>query len=573
MTQIKPVTAVFSVLLLTACSVTPDADSGASDAQQPAASYTEEPWSEEVLFQLRAAAHAGTSAEHGEAVAQLLEEARVQQDLSLLRRAAGLAWRMQAWPGLIEATELWLSWEPGAVDARRLQILAYLNAGQSGNAIAAMQDWLAATPDEIDTLLSREFVQILASAEDTQGRLALLDTLIEEAGLDPQSPLAMAARSRLLWETGRPDQAFDQARLAAEQSGLRDDLVWAAQLASSMQDDPAALQFYRQARAVAPDEWTLGLAEAQILRNMDQIDEALDVIAQLPDNPDVLYSRASYLYENGEAEAALAVWQQLADWAPVEDVDQHAFMVAWLAEFLQLDDRAAEWYAQVRGGPQVDRAMIRRAVLLAEAGQLAEARELLTLARDTESADQRERAFLVEAELLTERDQANEAISLLTEALRESPGSISLLYARAISAVEQDNLDLAEQDLRRIIRIDGENAMALNALGYTLTDLTTRHSEAYRLIRRALELSPEEPAILDSMGWVYFRLGRPAEALPYLERALAGEDNPEIAAHLAEVLWTLEQTERAAEVLRDSSQRHPADEHLADVIERLEITL
>jgi tetratricopeptide (TPR) repeat protein len=403
--------------------------------------------------------------------------------------------------------------------------------------------------------------------------LNLLEAVIESAGIDPDGALALAARSRLLWETGRPDAAYEQARRAADLSGTREDLTWAAQLASSIEDYPAALELYGMAREVAPDEWTLGLAQAQLLRNMDRLDEALEVIAVLPENPDVLYSRASYLYEAGDREAALVAWQQLADWAPVEDVDQHAFMVAWLAEFMGLSAEAADWYAQVREGPQADRAMIRRAVLLAQEDQLDEARSLLVLARDTEQPEQRERAYLVEAELLTEAGYADEAMELLTQALRETPNSVGLLYARAISAVEADDLELAEQDLRRIIRIDGENAMALNALGYTLTDLTSRHNEAYRLIRRALELAPEEPAILDSMGWVYFRLGRPEAALPYLERALAGDDNPEIAAHLAEVLWALEQTDRAQALLRDASERHPEDEHVLDVIKRLEIPL
>jgi Flp pilus assembly protein TadD len=101
--------------------------------------------------------------------------------------------------------------------------------------------------------------------------------------------------------------------------------------------------------------------------------------------------------------------------------------------------------------------------------------------------------------------EQDEAVELLGRALRESPNSIRLLYARGLNAVHADDLELAEQDFRRIIQMDGDNAMALNALGYTLTDRTNRHQEAYRLIRRALELEPDDPAILDSMGWVYFR--------------------------------------------------------------------
>jgi len=238
---------------------------------------------------------------------------------------------------------------------------------------------------------------------------------------------------------------------------------------------------------------------------------------------------------------------------------------------LGLDQQAREWYAQVRDGPNVDRALLRRAILLADAQRLDEARQMLLLARDTEQRDVREQAWLIESELLREAGRADEALDLLGRALSDAPSSISLLYSRAINAIESDDLSLAEQDLRRIIQIDPDNSMALNALGYTLTDRTTRHAEAYRLIRRALELSPDEPAILDSMGWVYFRLGQPETALGYLERALDGEDNPEIAAHLGEVLWHLERTDRARAVLHQAWDRHPDDRHLAETMQRLEL--
>ncbi|MFW5816616.1 MAG: tetratricopeptide repeat protein [Wenzhouxiangella sp.] len=574
MTQSKPVLTGILFILLTACGLTPEAErveSGSND--ETAASYTEEQWSDEVLFHLRAAQQAGGGDEHREAIRRLLDVALEQQDLDLVRQAAGMAWRTRHWPGLIEATDVWLEQKPTSSDARRLGILARLNAGRAEQAVEAMRRWLAQAPGDADRLLQRDLVQILAATEAPEQAPQYLDAVIEAAGLDAGGVAAVSARSRLFWEIGEPQQALKLARTAAELSEAREPLAWAAQLASAVEDHELALALYRRARAVAPQAWTLALAEAQALRNLDRLDDALEVLSELPDNPDVLYSRASYRFEAGQRGAAEDAWQQLASWAPVEDDNQHAFMVAWLAEFLELDEQAAAWYARVRSGPQADRAMIRRAALLAADDRLAEARELLRLARDTEHDDQRERAYLVEAELLSEHGQQDQALNLLSEALREAPNSIGLLYGRAMTAVATDQLELAEQDLRRIIRIDGENAMALNALGYTLTDRTSRHNEAYRLIRRALELAPDEPAILDSMGWVYFRLGRPESALPYLQRALAGDDNPEIAAHLAEVLWHLDQPERAGEVLREAILRHPGNDDLADVISRLDITL
>ncbi len=574
MNQIKLI--LFSVLflLLSACASLPDTDGGSAETEtETAASYTEDEWSDEVLFQLQAAAHGGFSEDHDQVLKELLATAGEKADVELVQQAVGLAWRMQRWALLQEAAGLWRQLDPDTADARRLEILAALNQGRSDKAVELAARWLSRDNESRERLLRRDLVQVIAAAEGVEDRSAVLDEVISKTGIDRESGAALAARSQLYWQMDQPEQAYEAALKAAALTGERADLTWAAQLATALDDYPEALVLYRQARQTAPEEWTLGLAEAEVLRNLERLDDALEVLSELPLNPDVLYSIATYRFQAGDERGAAEAWQQLAAWSPVEDADQHAFMVAWLAEFLERPADAAQWYARVRGGSNVDRAMIRRAVLLADDGKLDEARGLLQLARDTEQADQRERAFLVEAELLREHGNEAQGLRLLGDALRESPGSIRLLYARAIHAVESDDLELAEQDLRRIIQIDSDNAMALNALGYTLTDRTHRHREAYRLIRRALELEPDEPAILDSMGWVYFRLGRPETALPYLERALDGEDNPEIAAHLVEVLWVLEQRERATELLRDALVRHPDDQHLDDTRHRLEISL
>ena len=574
MDQFKPIFCGAAIFLLAACATTPDPNSvqEKSDAEATA-SYTEEEWNDELMFQMQAAAHAGAVDEHDASLRRLIEAAESDRDVGLVRQAVGVAWRMERWELLSEAAGLWHELEPQSSDARRLMILSDLKQGRVEEATEAMQHWLATEVENAEQLLRRDLVQVIVAAEEAVDASAILNEVIAGSAFASEGVAAVAARSQLHWHLDDPKPAYELALQAARMGGGREHLVWAAQLATALNEYLEALDLYRRARSVDSEDWTLALAEAEVLRNLDRLDDALEVLASLPKNPDVLYSLASYRFQSGDVSGAEAAWQELADWSPVEDADQHAFLVAWLAEFLQLPADAAEWYARVRSGANVDRAMIRRAVLVADQGRLDEARELLKLARDTERQDQRERAFLVEAELLREHRHAEEAVALLGLALRETPGNIRLLYARALHAVEMDDLELAEQDLRRIIRLDGNNAMALNALGYTLTDRTHRHNEAYRLIRRALELEPEEPAILDSMGWVYFRLGRPEDALPYLEKALQGEDNPEIAAHLGEVLWHLDRREQAREVLQEAWLRHPGDRHLDDALQRLEITL
>ncbi|MFU8831497.1 MAG: tetratricopeptide repeat protein, partial [Wenzhouxiangella sp.] len=384
-----------------------------------------------------------------------------------------------------------------------------------------------------------------------------------------RTPQVLESRSFLMWQLGRTAEALELALDAAEQGGERDHRVWAAQLAAAEDDLELALDLYRQARADNPTDRGLALAEVEILRQMDRTDEAIDFLATMPPDSDVLYTLGSYLYQAGRLEEAEAAWVELAAVEDADDPVHHAFLVAFLAELLELDEQALEWYEQVQSGPNANRAMLRRAVIEGQQGNLLAARSLLQSVRLGDERDLSRQSLIIEADLLREADQADQAVRLLTSALREQPNDVVLLYSRAICAVAMDDIDLAEQDFRRILQIEDDNAMALNALGYTLTDRTDRHQEAYRLISRAHELEPDSPSILDSMGWVYFHLGQPERALPYLEQALEGEDNPEIAAHLGEVLWHLGREAEATEILSNAVDRFPEDSYLADTRRRL----
>jgi len=559
-----------ALLALTGCA-TPSRQTTAEDVspERGLASYNEASRSEQVSVLLQQAEQSRALGDQQGVLDALLAAARIAGDPELTRQTVAMAWRLSDWQALVEAAELWRADDPQSDDARRLLALGLLNSGQTGPATALLSEWLIDADRRGPAW--RELAQLLSAVDDPEVAESVFSALVASDQATGDEAEVLRARSRLNWQLDRPEIALELALAAAERSGEREDLVWAAQLATAFDDYEQALRLYRQARLLDPADVVLGLSEAEALRQLDRIDEALSVLNALEPTPDVLYSIATYRHLSGQEAEAREAWERLAAWAPVDDLDQHAFMVAWLAEILELRVEAAEWYSRVRGGPNVDRALLRRALLLAGDDRLDQARQMLLLARDTEQRDLREQAWLIEAELLREAGRADEAVDLLGQALRESPGSIPLLYSRAINAIEMDDLALGEQDLRRIIQIDADNAMALNALGYTLTDRTTRHAEAYRLIRRALELSPDEPAILDSMGWVYFRLDRPETALGYLERAMAGEDNPEIAAHLGEVLWHLDQPERAREVLHTAWERHPDDRHLRETMDRLEL--
>jgi tetratricopeptide (TPR) repeat protein len=174
-----------------------------------------------------------------------------------------------------------------------------------------------------------------------------------------------------------------------------------------------------------------------------------------------------------------------------------------------------------------------------------------------------------EGDLLNSEKRHEEAMAVYDKALADGVYNPDLLYARAMTAEKLGRIDLLEKDLREILSKDPKNIQALNALGYTLADRTQRYTEAYDLIKQALNLSPNDFFIVDSMGWVMYRLGRHEEALEYLQKALKQRQDPEIAAHLYEVLWVMGKQEEANKVWDTAKRSNPDSDLLNHVKERL----
>jgi tetratricopeptide (TPR) repeat protein len=521
----------------------------------------------DLLFHVIAAERLGAVGDYHEALEHYLEAARLGDDPELARQVVSMAMRLGDWGTLVEGARRWQELVPDEQAPAQFLVLGWMNLGAVDQAAALLADKMSVAEDQQGAW--RDAVVLMAAAEQDDVILATMDALVERLGNQADSLEVMQARSHLHWQLDQPDQALALALEAAELGGERDQLVWAAQLAAADEQLELARELYRRARQQAPDERDLGLAEAEVLRQMDQIDDAIDLLNEMPAGSEVLYTLGTYLYQAERLDEAGDVWGQLAAVENVDDPVHHAYLVGFLAELLEFDEQALQWYERVEQGPHANRALLRRAIIEGDRGSLLVARNLLQSVRLGSDRSLREQSWLIEADLLRQADQADEAVELLTGALREQPGSVSLLYTRAICAVAMDDLELAEQDFRRILQIEDDNAMALNALGYTLTDRTNRHQEAYRLIRRALELEPDSPAILDSMGWVYFRMGQPEMALPYLEQALEGEDNPEIAAHLGEVLIHVGREDEGLAVLEGARERFPNDHYLIETLQRL----
>jgi len=229
--------------------------------------------------------------------------------------------------------------------------------------------------------------------------------------------------------------------------------------------------------------------------------------------------------------------------------------------------KAGIHYQAVHDGDNYFDAQVRMALILARQDRIEEARRHLDRI-GTKNQQQKTMLVQAEAELLIEEKRYEDAMEAYDKALGKQGYNSELLYSRAMLAEKMDRLDILEADLRRILEKEPENAQALNALGYTLADRTDRYREAYELIKKAMEISPGDYYILDSMGWVLYRQGKLDKAVEYLRRALAIRNDPEIAAHLGEVLWVKGDKEGAREVWETALQETPDDRKLLDVIER-----
>lgn len=515
--------------LLAGCASGPQSAEPAGPAEEAAA----------MVADARSAAEAG---EYRYATDLLMQALDDSSDPAVARQAAQLASAIDDWPAADRAARRWLELQPESPQAAQIATIAALRQEQVERAVALLRTHLVGKGNPMDWATA---TALLAAAGSAEVSVTALERLIGQAdefepGFDDY------LRSRLAWQLDRQRQAFDLAEQALRIQPGYERAIWAARLAQAGELPDKALQYYRQAGQFEPDDRAAAIAEVELLQDLGRGEEALDVLDRLSPDAEILYTRGVLQQDLGRLAAAGATWQRMAALDPEQAGARHAWLTGLLAEILEMGDEAIEWYARVEGEFKA-RADLRRAILMAGRGELEQARTLLADVRRSPQPEIAEQAWLVEGQILSEAGNDGLALELLSDALTQLPGSSSLLYARAMAAVNDDELALAEQDLRAIIQSDPDNAVALNALGYTLSDRTDRQREAMRLIETALALEPENPAILDSMGWVLFKLDRAEEGLPYLRRAVEAEPHPEIVAHLIEALWTVGRRDEARE--------------------------
>ncbi|MFJ5539086.1 tetratricopeptide repeat protein [Vreelandella titanicae] len=515
------------------------------------------------LSTLLGAELAGQRGDYRYASQGYLEAAKRYREPALAERATFAA-RFGDEASLVEASALrWRELAPQAEAPNRLLAAFSLQRG----------DWLDSLEQRIAIVEAGGHGDITAFAEIAVAEEAPL-TLIAQQLLEhlarpnaDQLPhhsdvlLGTALIEAALGDTTLAQRRLDQVELLDPESAA----LWLvkARLALEVEDYPAAQRAAQQGLELAPDDvrFILLLAQAEIrLNNISAAEVQTNALLEShAGNEDLRLSLSQLYLEEGHPEPAQRLLQPLIGQPNVPDLAY--YLLGAITQEQGDIDNALLYYRQVSEGSEFLPARAAAAQMLIEEDRLLDARAFLRIERmrfDNYFTE----LVMLEVQLLDEINQPADADALLDREISRTPDDASLLYMRAMRRWEAGDIAGMEQDLRQILRTDPDNAEALNALGYTLADLNLpgRLQEAFELIERAYEADPDNPAVLDSMGWVYFRLGEPEEALPWLESAYMQLPDQEVAAHLAEVLNALGRDEEARQLIQQIMQRtnqHP----------------
>lgn len=501
----------------------------------------------------------------GAAFDHYLEAAKLAADA----RMAELATRAALASGDLGAAQrgvlLWLELAPSSVVARLAAAHVALRLDKRQHAAVHLRRVLELTqPQGGDGVL--EVAAVIATIDPVAQRLDLMRALVKEAPADPaaQYALAMVAADAKDYETA-VGAAREALRLKPDWDKPRLMLV---RLLLAQGKRAEARKVLEQFVDGTPDDHVLRMLYAQLLVEDREYSSARNVFERMlrnaPKEPDVLFAIGILSLQLEDATAARGYFERL--YATGQRRDDAALYLGQIEEQAGALDKALGWYDKVSGESALD-ARVRSARVQAVMGDVEKAREALQRLRE-QSPEQAVTLWLIEAEILRDQGQSQVAMTIYDQSLAAHPDNTELLYARALHAVSLGQLEVLERDLRTILARDPDHADALNALGYTLADRTDRLQEAYGYIDRALTLAPEEPAVLDSMGWVLFKLGRHDEAIGYLRRAYAQLPDGEIGAHLGEALWAAGQREEAWRVWDEALAANPDHEYLQRVVGR-----
>ena len=488
------------------------------------------------------------------------------RDPRVLERTVEIAGYARRFDIALEAAKLWLDVEPDSVRAQQMLTSMLIMSNRMDELAPTLIRML-----EMDrAALGANLLGLNRMFARNEDRVAVFNLIEKVCRLffgvaEAHYAVAIAANSAAMHE-----RAQAEANRALE---LRPEWEMAALLQAQIAARTSTAQAITYLQAFVdrnPMARDVHLQLARALVGEKRYDEARQHFNQLlkgfPNNPDVVYPVALLALQQNDLVVAETQFNRLLA-LDIPDKSIAYYYLAQIAEEKGKLDEALGLYAKVESGDQMVQARMRSAQILAGQGKLDEARKLLSEA-STGSEEQSIQFAIAEAALLRKAKQPQAAFDLLDARLEQQPDNAELLYETALLAERLDQLEIMERRLRRLIELQPGYAQAYNALGYSFAERGIRLPEARELIDKALTLLPNDTFILDSLGWVLYRQGDLSGALATLERAYGMRDDPEIGAHLGEVLWALGRKDDAQKLLRAAQKKHPDNEPLADAVKK-----
>ena len=494
--------------------------------------------------------------------------ARRTRDPAVIARAIEVAAATRQTELALELARLWLQVEPDSTRARQTESSLLVLANRIDDLGPQLASLLAQDPANVANNLMH-LNSMLGRHGDKKAVQRLIDRVATPYADLPEAHYAMGVAAANADDLMHAQGEFQKA-LELRPDWEAGELAYAQLLART--SVTSAIESLSEFLVRKPSARDARLTLARLLLSEKKYSEAraqFDILLKdAPDNPDLIYPAAMLALQQGDLSNARTQLARLLN-SDFADKSTLHFFLGQIEEEQKNPELALEHFREVTAGNQYIPARGRAAQILLQQGKPEEARALLR-ATQTGSDAEKTQLILAEAQLLREAGRGADSYALLEAALAKQPDNPELLYETALSAERQGKPPVLEKHLRHLLKLKPDHAHALNALGYSFADRNVRLDEAKKLITRALALAPEDPFIMDSMGWVLFRQGKLPEALKTLETAYGIKADPEIAAHIGEVLWTLGRKEEASRVMLEAAKKFPDSEILASALKKFQ---
>jgi len=539
----------------------------------------------ELFYQLLIGEINARAGEPAAGFALILDAARKTGNAQLYQRAADIALQSRSGDSALQAAQAWRQALPTSREANRyvLQILIALNRITETVEPLRAEVRLAPLPEQSQVIAT--LPRLYARAADKKLASGVLEQALADQLAAPATGAAAwtaVGRMRLAAGDLAGALAAGERAQAVEPTAEAPALLALELMTPKLPRAESLVQKYLEGNAKALPE--IRMAYARNLLDTQRYAEAgaqLQVVTrEKPDYPEGWLVLGSLQLQDNQlaaAQTSLLRYIELAQQGEAQEqtargLSQAYLSLAQLAEKRKDFAGAESWLGKISNSQEMVQAQTRRASLLAKQGKLAEARQLIRQLPERKPEDARIK-LMAEITLLRDQKQYKSAYDLLTQAVTQFPTEPELLYDQAMMAEKLGSLTEMERLLRQLMQLKPDYHHAYNALGYSLAERNVRLPEAKQLIQKALEYAPADPFILDSLGWVEFRMGNKAEASRILEAAYKAKPDAEIAAHYGEVMWSLGQRDKAIAVWKEGMLLNPDNETLLETLKRLRVKL